>query len=198
MAENNPSRIVTPPGRLSFPALFEPRAVNEGDKPQFAATLLYPDGTDLTELKRIVGEAAVAKWGSDAINLLRTGAIRSPFRDCGEKAHLSGYEPGWTFVTLRSNSAPGVVDQAVKPITPLEQDRIRAGFWVQCSTHAYAWSHPQGGKGVSLSLNNIMLVKEDSPFDGRRAASEDFTPLQADTSGAADIDAGSAGDLIDF
>ncbi len=43
---------------------------------------------------------------------------------------------------------------------------------------AYAWDHPSGGKGVSFSLNNVQLVREDERFDGRKKAEEMFGEVE--------------------
>lgn len=172
MAELPPTHVVTAPCRLSFPALFVARPVS--NKPdaelKFMATLLLPPTTNLAPFHEAIKAAMLEKFGK----LLRLDASKNPIKDC-ETKELDGYLPGWHFINTKSNNAPNVVDQRRQDI--IDPELVYAGCWVRAHINAFAYDHPQGGKGVSFGLNSIQLVRDDARFDGRRRADEVFSDI---------------------
>jgi hypothetical protein len=150
-----PMEIITDPVRCQFLHVFEARPVSKTKKDdlKFQAVGLIPPGTDLT-----------------------------PF--------MEGYEAGWWYFNSKSNFMPGVVDQDGKDIlddklykvNPKEaikraQARIFSGCWVRFHLSAFPWNHPEGGKGVSFSLNGVQLVRTDTRFTQRPDARDVFDPV---------------------
>ena len=173
------TEYVTPPVRLSFPALFEAKPVMK-DKPddlKFMATLLIPDSVNLAPIYECVKAAMIGKWGK----VIKLPARNNPIKDCGEK-DLAGYEDGWHYVNAKSKYKPNVVDQNTEDV--IDPDRIYPGCWCRFHLIAFAWDHPQGGKGVSFSLSAVQLVKDDERLDGRKAATDVFDPLEGADGGA--------------
>lgn len=193
--------VVTGPVRIAFPALFRPKPVAKGNPDlKFQCALLLPPDTDLTPFKKAMVAAMEEKFGG-AIKLSGT---RNPLRPCDEK-EIEGYEDGWFYINVKSGYAPGVVDQARKPILDPElaevdfdtaiqraEKRIYGGCWVRAHITAYAWNHQTGGKGVSFSLNAIQLVKTDTRIGGGPVdVMSVFDPIDMGD------DAGSGDDSID-
>lgn len=178
-------QVVTPKFRASFPSVFQASAFAENQDKKFRLGALFPEGTDLTELKQMAHNAAIVKWGADKI----PSNMKSPFRDGAEKPDLEGYEPGVTFINMTSKMRPGVVDQNVQPI--LEESDFYGGCWAMATVTAYAYD-TMGNKGVAFGLQNVQKVADDTPFSGRTSAEDDFQPIEAGAgdSGAAPAPAG--------
>lgn len=172
--EASPLSIVTPPVRLAFPALFEPKPVAKGNPTlKYQAVLLIPPSVDLKPFYECVKAAMLEEWGK----VEKLPARNNPIKSCEEK-ELDGYEPGWHFINVKSNYAPTVVDQRRQDI--LDPERIFAGCWVRCALNAFAWKHDQGGKGVSFGLNAVQLVREDTRLDGRKSATDLFDEVEVE------------------
>lgn len=167
-----PTEIVTPPVRLAFPALFEPKPVAKGSTElKFMATLLIPPTVELKPFYECVKAAMLDKWAK----LLQLPAKNNPIKRCDEK-ELDGYEPGWFFINTKTQYQPNVVDQRRQEI--IDKDRIFAGCWCRFHLNAYGYDHPQGGKGVSFGLNSVQLVREDARLDGRKTATDVFDEIE--------------------
>jgi len=161
--------------RISFPALFEPKA-NPSGVLKFSCSLLIPK-TDVANVERV--RAAVDKaieLGKEKIWKGKLPKFRyEPLRDgdaeleSGEKT--SKEYAGHFFVNCSSATAPGVVGPDSKPL--FDRDSIYAGCYVRADINAFPYS--QGGNnGVGWGLNNIMLVREGERLDGRQSAEDAF------------------------
>jgi hypothetical protein len=173
-----PRRVITPKGILSYPKLFTPELGPDpapGAKPMYSATIVFPSGTDLKEMKGIVIALAKEKWGEKAIELIRTGKIRLPFRKDAEE---KGYAPGSEFINARSSERPGVVsrhagsDGKPAPITE-ESGEIYAGCIVRASVSAFTYNRA-GNQGISFGLNNIQKLEDGPRLDNRKKAQDEF------------------------
>lgn len=180
---DNGKKLYSPVGRVSFPYVFEKNDYN--DPPKYELTLLFPPGTDLSELKNAARAAVKEKWGDSVPK-----GLRNPFRDAGDKNGLDGYEPGWTFVAFRTTRRPGVVDQHVQPIIDVEE--FYPGCWARVTCNPYAYAR-KGNCGVAFGLGNVQKMKEDESFQGGSKAEEDFGPV---TEGAGNSGAYSDDDIF--
>lgn len=173
--EMKATEIVTAPMRLSFPALFEPKPTSKkpGSPLKYQASVLLPPGTDMKPFAACVKAAMIDEWNQ----VIKLPARNNPIKDCGEK-DLEGYDEGWYYINSKSGYQPGVIDQRKQEV--LDADRIFAGCWCRFHLTAYAWDHPEGGKGVSFSLNAVQLVKEDARLDGRRPATDMFDAVEVE------------------
>lgn len=168
-------RLITPLARLSYPALFKPaKPMSEGQEAKYQCELIFPPGTDLSELRRVATECAKEKWGAKMPKKLRM-----PFRNGDEdREDKDGYE-GSIFIGARSVDKPGIV---VGPNREpcLDQSEIYGGCWVRASVTAFAYS-AGGNEGVAFALNNVWKVKDGDPFGNRRSAEDDFADMDAET-----------------
>lgn len=156
------TKLITPEGRVSFPHVFERSEYSD----KYEMTLVFPEGTDLSELKEAAAAAAREKWGDKL-----PANIRTPFRKASEKEiYDEHFEPDDIFISFRSsNSRPGVVDSSLKPI--LDKADFYPGCWARVSANAYAYSH-KGNKGVAFGLNNVLKVRDDDSFGGSNSKPE--------------------------
>ena len=103
--------------------------------------------------------------------MIRSGAVRMPFRDAMEKSKYAGFEEGKTFVSMWTKQAPGVVDKRLAEAMPNE---VYPGAVCIASYSCFAYEN-SGNKGVSFGLQNVMVVDSTAPrIDGKVAAKDDF------------------------
>jgi hypothetical protein len=160
--------LVTPVGRLSFPSLWKPTVFvdpNTGNAsaPKYECTLLFPPSADLSVLRKACEEKLKEAFNGK-VSLKNLAENRQPFHDCGRKSDLEGYEDGWTYVKFSSKKPVRVVRKFEGQFEDLTEDdgKIYAGCWCRVETSSYAYDYL--GKGVSLGLNSVLLVKQDTAF----------------------------------
>ncbi len=181
-------KVKTPKAILSFPHLDEPQAGMNGGKPKYSCALIFPAGTDLTELKAAAFAAGEAKFGAAFVDGVKKKRYKWPLRAGEEK---DSYPEGSTFINVRSEQQPGVVTAFAGPdgkpqVIPANKVRseMYPGAIVRASLTAFAYDRPDS-KGVTFGLNNLQKLAEGERLDSRVAAENDF---DADLSAApADI-----------
>ena len=200
-------QVITPEAIISYPKLFVPEAMS--DEPdavkKYSAAFIFPEGSDLTELKDAAASAAREKWGDKAGAMFSSGALRSPFRTDVE---AKGYPEGSTFFNARSLQRPGVVsiypdpNNGGKPTVITDEGAVVAGARVKAAVSVFAYE-VKGNKGISFGLNSVQLIRPPTPeerLDGRVAAQDTFA---ADKDAVADLsdleeDNGESDDLSDL
>lgn len=170
-------KVVTPEFRVSFPAVFEPKAF-QGNAPKYSVVMLFDKKTDLTSVKKAVFNAATEKWG--AKDKWPKG-LRLPFRDGDEKGDKQGYA-GCIYVTATSKDQPGLVGPTRQAI--LNPKDFYAGCYARAEIIAFAYDKV-GNRGVSFSLQNIQKMRDGASFSGRKDAADVFDSIE-DTSESAD------------
>lgn len=180
---------VTPPGILSFPNLFVPRAPVQGADPRYSCTIIFDEAAQKHEkylaLKRAVMEAIEDEWGAaKAKDTAFVKSLRLPFRDAGEKSY-AGYGPGKVFIQPWTKQKPGVVDANKNDI--LAPADVFPGQLVRVAVVPFTYTQ-SGNKGVSFSLEHVQVLKADMPrLDGRKSAKDTFED-DADMPAMADDD----------
>jgi hypothetical protein len=182
MSDQKTTVVTTPPFRLSYPNVFQPRKNEMNGKEEYSVVALFKKEEDLEPLKEAVKAAIIKKWGADKKNWPK--GMRSPFRqqeerakegDNGELIMPPGYEEGAVFINAKSQQAPGVVDQKVQPI--INESDIYAGCWARAQINAYAYDM-KGNRGVAFGLNHLQKVKDDEPIGGRTTPDMAFAPVE--------------------
>ncbi len=169
------TKLTIGPGRLSFPAIFQPQREDMGGK--YGITILLPPDYDTKPLVEALNAAAAEKFGPDKAKWPKNmNGPKQVIRDAGDKAHLAGYEPGWKFISMKSKTQPGVVNANLEKVT--DEKEAYAGRWVRVTARAYAYDNVL--KGVGLGLQNIQLLKHDTPFSGAARAEDDFDAMAED------------------
>jgi len=174
--EASVTTFVTPEARLSFPVLFEPRAVLGSAKLTYQVTLLFPPKTDFAPFIEVMKAAMLKRWQK----LVTLPAEKNPIRDCATYPYRTqrygGYDDGWKFIRTSSKYAPAIVNRMTQPVT--DPSLVYAGMWVRAFLNAFAYDHPTGGRGVSFGLNALQLVRDGERLDGRPAdPGSAFSPL---------------------
>jgi len=173
---------VTPEFRMSFPNLFEPRFNDLSKKNEFSVVALFPKGTDLSGLEKLMVAACEKKWGPNKDKWPK--GLRSPIRDQSERIEAAksndkpspeGYEEGAKFLNLRSVNRPGVVDQNVKPI--IDPGQIYPGCWGTAYISVYAYDQA-GNRGVGFGLQHVQKTRDGDPLGGRVRVEDAFKAVE--------------------
>lgn len=176
------SNIISPIGRLSFPAFYTPESID--DKPdsekKYSCSILIPPGATLDLLKVAAGAAATAKWGDKVPEMLAEGRLKRPFLKAEEKKY-DGYLPGWTLIRASSQTKPGVRDcadakfpGALVVVKEEDPEIVYPGRWARISLNAFAYDQ-KGNKGVAFGLNNVLLMHHDDSLSGRAKPEDEFS-----------------------
>lgn len=174
----NELTCITPVGVANFVHIWEPHAFEEGKPGMYRMMLVFDSDTDLSELKKVVGKAIVNKWGeAEGKSLIKRKKLKLPFRDGIEYEQYGppfvnedGSDNGSVFISVSSNSQPGVVDARVKPI--IRQQDFYAGCLARASVYAHAFD-TKGSMGVTLLLSNVQKTGDGEPLGGGRSRAED-------------------------
>lgn len=162
--------IRTCPVRLGFPHLFVPQpAMDEGKKPKYGATLLFPASADLTILREALAKCGAEKWGDKFTDYIGEESFHKPLQDQGKKKQFQGFVPGQFFVTATGERKPIVQD--TRGALVVEEDRVQPGFWAFSIINPFAFeTRNKAGvvvkRGLSFGLNAVRLIAEDVTFGG--------------------------------
>ena len=171
--------IITPPAVLSYPALLTPRMPpnpKPGDSAAYGCTLLFPVGTDISELKKAATAALYEKFGDKTDALFAAGALRTPFRKVDGKYDSAKYS---FFINVSSKQRkPGIVDRYAgpdgRPAPLTDVDKLYPGCFVRAALSVYAYD-TSGNKGVSFGLQHIQWWADGERLDSRKAPQDAFT-----------------------
>lgn len=175
MSKTNPElRVTTPLCVISYPALFEPKAMEEGKDKKYSVEMIFPEGTDLTKLKAAAKLAAEEKWGKKI-----PAKLKSPFRDGDVDREGKEEYAGKVFISARSKSKPRViVGQEMRACENPEE--VYGGCVCAVSVTAFAYDN-SGNKGVSFYLNSVWKVRDGQRLGGSGGdPTEDFAGMDLD------------------
>lgn len=185
MSDAPKKKLKTPEARASYAKVFKPELNDLNGKMEYSIVALFPFGKNdprLKELKEAAKAAIVKKWGPDKEKW--PSNMKSPFRDQGERKKEGklpdGYVEGNIFMTIKSDTKPGIVDRNVDTITEDSGD-FYSGCWFNASVRAYAYDN-KGNKGVAFGLGNIQKVRDDDAFGGFAKAEDEFDALDGESS----------------
>lgn len=188
------TKVRTPRGRVSYPCVFEARAIEDGQEAKFSCSLIFPAGTDFSAMTAAVTAAAVARWGKVPPNAkLPWLKGEDQMRDDGSR--IDGYEDGSIFIRTTSKSRPGVIgrqkDAAGKWMTLDSEDDFYAGCYAHAVVNAFAWE-TKTGKGISFGLLSIQKLVDGEPFGMKSDPEADFADVDEET----DAELVGEGDLL--
>lgn len=174
------TKVVTGKVRFSFPHLFQPHAISEGQEAKYSLCLLIPK-SDTDTLRKIKAAVEAAKEaGKNLWNGKIPGGLKTPLRDGDVDRPDSPEYAGHYFLNANSKQKPGIVDKNVNPI--LDQSEVYAGCYGRASVNFYPFS-VSGNKGVACGLNNVQKLADGEPLAGRSKAEDDFDAAEDDAGG---------------
>ena len=124
------SKRITPVGRLSFPSLFQPRAM-EGAQPKYEATVLMEPSAPcikafMQEALEVLMSGKLSLSEEDARQLLKA---KPPIKD-GDQKQAQGYAGNY-YITCRSTQQPDFYgpDKSVLTSKPRRSCSTQAARW---------------------------------------------------------------------
>lgn len=186
--KKDPTRLVTPEGRISFPKVYKPEAY-EDQEPKYSCVLLISKKADMTPFKKAIHAAKLKTWGTDESKWPK---VPSPLRDGDEKEDLDGYA-GHYFLTASNKQRPAIVDRNLAPISEDSGD-FYAGCYGRLAIRAYAWEFKgKNGavmkRGVSFALDHVQKLRDGEPFSGKPKVEDVFDSVEDD-----DAESGAGGE----
>ena len=169
--EKSKTRINTGLVRLSYCHLWEPHAIEAGEKEKYSVCVLIPKSDEKTiedieaavEAAKLLGAAS---WGGKI-----PATLKLPLRDGDvDKPDDPAYEDMF-FFNCSSLEQPGIVNLSLQKI--LDRKEVYSGAWGRVSVNFYPYN-TSGNKGIAVGLNNVQKVKDDDPLAGGAAAETDF------------------------
>ena len=162
--------------RLSYPALFKPRAFDEKAKPKYQATALMnkTEHADLiAKVKATMQAVAEEKWGVGKV----PKTVKYCLHDGNEKPDTEGYGPDVMYVGIASDRKIPVVDRAGIPLLE-ESGKPYAGCYVNISANLWAQDNAYGRR-VNAGLRAIQFVADGDSFGAAPVdPSQEFDPIE--------------------
>lgn len=193
--------VMTPKGKLLYPALFEAvmmKGEKDPERARFGTTLLFHKSVDLKAIQEAVTAVAADKLGTK----LKETKWKKPFLKVTEddqpkiwrRLEGAGINPADypVMIRLASKIAPSV--RAANGQKVEDEDQVYEGRWARASLRPFFFDHPTGGKGVSLGLSNVQLLDNDDPLPrsgGGGMGGDEFEVVETGGEG------GSASELFD-
>ncbi len=195
-------KYVTPPFRVSFPAVFEAKTF-DGGKAKYGVTAVWHPNL-FTDKDKVKWRAILGGLDAMSKDIFKSpwkelpANIKRGLRDGAEKPELEGFGKGTYFASLTSMMRPGVVDRAKQPIGPEHdnEDKVYPGCWARATVTIYSYNNK--GKGVAIGLQNLQLIKDDGRLDARTDAAEDFDGEEIDDSWLDDDTSTESDDAFDL
>lgn len=170
--------------RLAFPALFEPRAVQDGT-PRFSACFIIdPKSKAAAAVKDAIRKVAAEKWGAQGESVLKKlvadkrVAYKTEPRTNKDGEVYAGFE-GMDSLNASNKVRPAVVDRNRVPLAPAD-GRPYAGCYVNAMVDIWAQdsARPGLGRRINCTLMGVQFLADGEPLGGGTVASaEDFPDL---------------------
>jgi hypothetical protein len=201
--QNDGKTVITPEGILSYPFLATPQQerdddgkIKPGGKLTYSTAIIFPASVDLSALKAAALKAATERWGDKAVQMIKDGALKWPFRkDGASKGYDKFAGEGCIFFNARSQRKPQCVYRhaaagSTKP-ERIPDDKISEELYpgVKARLMIRAYTFENKSKGVTWSLMNVQKMGDGERLDNHVDAQDAFTAdLSAAPASAAELD----------
>lgn len=184
---------ITSAFRLSYPALFEAKAVmGDENKKKFGITLLFPKKTTADALKAAkhpastwiaadncaafyeeIKKVARANFGPEVdLKTLKLTKFRDGDKPKETTQKIDENEKGYIVVRSISDTKPDVLRADKTRIGPEQADEVYPGCWVRAVLTIAPFLKPN--RGVTIYLVGIQKLADDTTFSSRPRAEDAF------------------------
>ena len=174
--------------RFAFPAVFEPKAVNAGDKPAYSGTFIIPKNhPQIAELEKAIAATADEKWGAKGPAMLKTlkAGDKTALHDGDSKSQYAGFEGNY-FVSARNPVRPTCVDADKTPLVEAD-GRLYGGAFVNVVLELWGQDNAYG-KRINATLLGVQFYRDGEAFSGGGSASQDdFDDVASGADASADF-----------
>jgi hypothetical protein len=176
--------------RISFPNLFEAKAINGEGEPRFSsAFVIVPGSNNEKILSEAMAAVAKDKWGAKANGILkelmdkgRVAFKLAPLSKDGEV--YDGFE-GMYSLNASSPTRVAVIDRDTTPLTPAD-GKPYGGCYVDASVDIWAQDN-SWGKRINAKLRWVQFRADGDAFSGGAPVSQDEFQSIADGATAGDL-----------
>jgi hypothetical protein len=176
--------------RISFPTLFEAKAINGEGEPRFsAAFVIVPGSPNHKLLEEAMVSVAREKWGAKGLAVLtelkskgRVAFKETPLSKDGEV--YDGFE-GMFSLNASSPTRVAVIDRDTTPLTAAD-GRPYGGCFVDASVDIWAQDN-SWGKRVNAKLRYVQFRGDGDAFSGGAPVSQDEFEQIAEGANAGDL-----------
>lgn len=170
--EKDPGIITLPNVRLSFPHLWTPHAMEDGQEPKFSAVFLFDNGEHAALLDKI--DAVIDRLALDEFK--KKVGFKRCLRDGNDKSELEGYGDGTSFISASNKARPGVVDRRLNPVAEAD-GIIYAGCYVNATIRIWIQNN-NWGKRANAQLRAVQFLRDGTSFGaGPVDATQEFQAL---------------------
>jgi len=171
--EKDDNKMKTPEFRVRFASVFNKRAmrdedgnIDESKAAKYSITMIFPEKTNLTRLKRMARGVAEKEFGK-----AKRGVRYDPFRENEEKEDLEGFEEPGEFASASTQFKPGIINTYGEDLT--DQEEFYDGCYARATVHCYPYNK-KGNKGVAFGLNSILKTEDGDKIEQGGSARSDF------------------------
>lgn len=159
-------------GILSYPHLFTPRAVQQGDTPKYSVSVLIPKNDPQIAVIQAAIESAKANGFPSGFP--PNGKVC--MKDCAMETSYNADPRYHNYMVISANNTdkPPVVDTALQPV--MDASMVFAGCIADLSIGVATYNSPLN-KGVGAYVNGVMVAGEEGPLgriDGRPTVEQMF------------------------
>jgi hypothetical protein len=179
-AEKNPNEFIIVGARLSFPHLFEPKAIGKDGNPRFTASFLLDPNKPEHKAQILAMREKCDQLYAEGSKVAgkkcpRANAALKKGNDEDGAALYDGYDGMWFVGAARAKKqgAPLVVDRDKVTRLTEESNRPYAGCYVNAKIRFYYQDY-DGVKRVNASLEVVQFVKDGEPFGMGKVAADDM------------------------
>jgi hypothetical protein len=139
--------------------------------------MLDPDNDEhmdfLDALEEWIQEVALAKFGGKTL----PKKFSSPIKEADNEFEDPGEFAGFLLFTASKTAdrgRPGILGPDREPMDEMDYaEELYSGAYYRATIRPWAWDHPTGGKGVSISLVNVLKTDDGDPLGSVDPNAED-------------------------
>lgn len=168
--------MMSPPVRIAYTAIWEPKAKEETHTPKYSCFMILPKSGDpavekfIEDFKAACNKILTEEYGTDKKKWPKKlwNPLRDPEAEWDDIAEA--FEDAF-YIRPKSAKMPGVVDAQVQPI--VNHSEIYSGCYARISITLFHFDNES--KGITLSLNNIMKTGDGEAIGGAVSAENEFS-----------------------
>jgi hypothetical protein len=181
--KNKVEKLTLPMGRLQYVHLDQPTSPPDTDQtPSYQITLIYGAGDDLSAVKSLIDQMAIAEFGEQKYTqLVKKGKFKNPlksnsgktyFNEEGEEVQARGFEDTEGYhISLKTRNKDWMkIFDAHRNI--ISEDAVIAGHYARANGGFMAYD-VGGSQGVTCYLNAIQVCKAGEPLGQVTSNAED-------------------------
>lgn len=154
--------------RLSFPALFSPKAFDENSSPKYSATFRLDKSTHAASIKEM--QKAIATLLSEH-KVKTLSAERIALKDGDESGREE--DEGQFIIKASSDKRPTVLNKDKTPLVDSD-NVIYAGCYVNAIISLWFQDHTRYGKRVNASLMGVQFAADGEAFGAAPVTADAF------------------------